>query len=244
MRDVHTESHVSHNAEIVVYYLWLTRTSLSADRDVMGVAWVVRDLLWNASCAPWDCRQVLAESWAHRTLEAASIDMDYAPPLLAAQVYYVCNTHWVLRMLLDSPMCTFLCLVFDLLCNRPCTVGANTEELTIVNLSAEQDGVEPRPKKKWGTFLGEFGSVVLAIAPLYSTFLRQRDGVSRHLAYLLMMQLAQDRMWLSREIAQTALHFRNSAHASPIQTTPSWALARMYARPYCPASRSSCFFLR
>ena len=38
------------------------------------------------------------------------------------------------------------------------------------------------------------------------------------------------------------MHYRNSAHASPIQTTPSWALARMYARPYCPPSYSSRFF--
>ena len=31
----------------------LTRTALSADWDVMGVAWVVCDSLWNASSAPW-----------------------------------------------------------------------------------------------------------------------------------------------------------------------------------------------
>ena len=27
-----------------------------------------------------------------------------------------------------------------------------------------------------------------------------------------------------------------------METTPRWALARMYARPYCPPRRSSCFF--
>ena len=45
-------SYITDSAEIVVYYWWLTRTALSADWDVMGVAWVVRDSLWNASCAP------------------------------------------------------------------------------------------------------------------------------------------------------------------------------------------------
>ena len=56
------------------------------------------------------------------------------------------------------------------------------------------------------------------------------------------VQLPQDRSWLLREIAQAALHYRNSAHTSPMQTTPSWALARMYATPYRPPSHSPCFF--
>ena len=38
------------------------------------------------------------------------------------------------------------------------------------------------------------------------------------------------------------MHYRVSPHAPPIQTKPSWALARMYATPYCSPSRSSCFF--
>ena len=37
-RDVYTKSYVTDNAKIVVYYWWLTRTALSADWDVMGVA--------------------------------------------------------------------------------------------------------------------------------------------------------------------------------------------------------------
>ena len=128
-----------------MYHYCLTKTTFRANRDVMGVAWVVRDSLWNASSAPWDRREMSAESWAHRTLEVASIDMDYAPALLAAQVYNVRNAHWVLRLLLVSPTRTFLCLVFDLLSNRPYIVGANIEELAIVNLIAEQEGIEPRP---------------------------------------------------------------------------------------------------
>ena len=56
------------------------------------------------------------------------------------------------------------------------------------------------------------------------------------------MQLPQDRLCLLREIAEAILHYCNSSQASPIQTTPSWALARMSARPYCPPSRSSCCF--
>ena len=104
-------------------------------------------------------------------------------------------------------------------------------------------------------FWGEFGSVAFAIAPLYSTFLHQEDGVSCHPACLLMLhcllsrrvvngsiQLPQDKLWLLREIAQVALRYRNSAHAPPIETTPSWALARMYAKPYCSPSHLSCFF--
>ena len=119
--------------------------------------------------------------------------------------------------------------------------------------AAEQEGIEPRPQKRWDRFLGEFGSV--AFAPLYSTFLHQEDGVSCHPTCLLMLhfllsrhvvngsiQLPQDKLWLLHEITQAALHYRDSAHAPPIETTPSWALARMYARPYCSPRRSSCFF--
>ena len=161
----------------------------------------------------------------------------------------------LVRLLLVSPTRTFLCLVFDPLCTKPYVALANTEELATVNLLAEREGIEPRPQKTRDWFLGEFGSVAFAIAPLYSTFLHQEDGVSCHLACLLMLhcllsrrvvngsiQLPQDRLWLLREIAQAALHYRNSLHASPIETTPSWALARMYATPCCSPSRSSCFF--
>ena len=96
LRDVYSESYITNSAEIVVYYWCLTRIALSADWDVMGVAWAVRDSLWNASSAPWGRREVLAsvgKSWALRSLEAASIDMVYAPPLLAAQIYNVHNEH-------------------------------------------------------------------------------------------------------------------------------------------------------
>ena len=173
------------------------------------------------------------------------------------RIYNLRNEHWVLRLLLVSPTHAFLCLVFDPLCNKPYIAGANSEELAIVNLIAERQGIEPRPQKRWDRFLGEFGSVAFAIAPLYSTFLHQEDGVSCHPACLLMLhcllcgrvvngsiQLPQDKLWLLREIAQAALHYRDSLHAPAIETTPSWALARMYATPYCPPSRSSCFFLR
>ena len=62
------------------------------------------------------------------------------------------NTHWVLRLLLVSPTRTFLCLVFDLLCNKPHIVGANIEELAIVNLIAKQEGIERSPQKRWDRF--------------------------------------------------------------------------------------------
>ena len=68
--------------------------------------------------------------------------------------------------------------------NRPYVVGANTAELAIVNLTAEPEGIEPRPQKKWLRFWGEFSSVAFAIAPLYSSCLHQKGGVRCHLAYL------------------------------------------------------------
>ena len=83
LRDVYSKSYVTDSPEIVAYYWWLTRTALSADRYVMGVAWIVRDSWWNGSSVPLGRRLVLDESWALRTLKAAFIDMVYAPPLLA-----------------------------------------------------------------------------------------------------------------------------------------------------------------
>ena len=93
--------------------------------------------------------------------------------------------------------------------NRQHIVGANSEELAIVTLIAEQGGIRPRQQKKWDTLFGQPGNVVFAIAPLYSTFLHQEDGVSCHPACFPMlhcflsrcvvnnsMQLPQDRLWL------------------------------------------------
>ena len=223
LRDVYSKSYVTDITEIVVYFWWLTGTILSGDLDVMAVAWVVRDSLWNGSSLPLGRRLVLAESWALRTLKVASIDMIYAPFLLVAQIYDLLYQHWVLRLLLVSPTRTFLCLVFNPLCNKPYIVGANTEELATVNLIAEREGIEARPQKRWGKFLGDFGNVAFAIAPLYSTFLDQEDGVSCHPACLLMLhcllsrrvvngsiQLPQDRLWLLREIAHRGRAGKNS----------------------------------
>ena len=52
----------------------------------MGVAWVVRDSLWNVSHLPLGRSLALAESWVLRTLKATSIDMIYAPPSPVAQI--------------------------------------------------------------------------------------------------------------------------------------------------------------
>ena len=101
------------------------------------MAWVVHDSVWNGSYVPLGRRLVLDESCALRTLKAASIDMVYALPLLAVQMYNLRYQHSVLRLLLVSPTRTFLCLVFDPLCNKQYIAGANTEELAIVNLIAE-----------------------------------------------------------------------------------------------------------
>ena len=81
-----TESYVTDCAEIVVYYWWAAQTALSAYWDTMGVAWVVRDSSWNASCASAQRQKQLVGSSAERTLEASSIDMSFAPPLIVAHV--------------------------------------------------------------------------------------------------------------------------------------------------------------
>ena len=133
--------------------------------------------------------------------------------LLAVQVFSVRNPHWVLRLLLVSPTRTLLCLVFDPLCNGPYIVVANTEELAIVNLIAELEGIQPRQENKWDSFLGHFGSVAFAVAPVYPTFLHQKDYLSCHPACFLIMhclssrrvvngnmQCPQDILWLLREI--------------------------------------------
>ena len=60
----------------------------------MGAAWGVRDSLWNASCASAQRRKQLVsaqrrkqlvKSWAERILQASSIDMSFAPPLIVAR---------------------------------------------------------------------------------------------------------------------------------------------------------------
>ena len=62
------------------------------------------------------------------------------------------NRHWVLRLLLIAPTRKYLCLKFDPMCGRPHIVGANQEELAVVDLIAEQDGVEPQQWKTWSKF--------------------------------------------------------------------------------------------
>ena len=176
-RDLTTESYVTDCAQIVVYYWWAAQTALSADWDTMGVAWVVGDSLWNASWDSAQRRKQLIKSWAERTLEASSIDMSFAPPLIVAQVYNLSTWHWVLRFLLIAPTREYLCLKFDPMCDRPHIVGANEEELAAVDLIAG--------RKKWSKISDAFGALALAIAPLHSTFIQQIDGVSCHPACLL-----------------------------------------------------------
>ena len=112
-KDLTTESYVTDCAQIVVYYWWASQTALSADWDTMGVVWVVRDSLRNASCASAQRQKQLVGSWAQRTLEASSIDMSFAPPLIVAQVCNMSNWHWVLCLLLIAPTHKYLCLKFD-----------------------------------------------------------------------------------------------------------------------------------
>ena len=136
-RDLTTESYVADCAQIVVCYWWVAQPALSADWDTMGVAWVFRDSLWNASCATAQHRKQLVKSWADRTLQVSSIDMSFAPPPIVAQVYNLSNCHWVLRLLLIAPTREYLCLKFDPVCDWPHIVGADQEELAVVDLIAE-----------------------------------------------------------------------------------------------------------
>ena len=75
-RDLPTESYVKDCAQIAASYYWASKTAFTADWDTMGMAWVVRNSLWNASCASPQ-RQPLVGSWADRTLEVSSIDMSF-----------------------------------------------------------------------------------------------------------------------------------------------------------------------
>ena len=193
----------------------------------MGVAWVVRDSLRNASCASAHRRKQLVKSWAERTLQASSIDMSFAPPQIVAQVYNLSNWHWVLRLLLIAPYREYLCLKFDPVCDRPHIVGANQEELAVVDLIAEREGVEPQQRKKWSKILDAFGALAFAFAPLHFTFIHQINGVSCHPACLLtlhcalsrhvvkgILQVPQDRLWLLREMAEATLYFNRSKSSS------------------------------
>ena len=116
-----------------------------------------------------------------------SIDMSFALPLIVAQLYNLDNFHWALCLLLFAPTHDYLCCGVDPLCNKPHIVGANKEELDVVDSIAEREGTQPQKRKKWAKFLDAFGAVALAIAPLYSTFIQQDYGVSCHPACLLML---------------------------------------------------------
>ena len=111
------------------------------------------------------------------------------------------NQHWVPRLLLIAPTREYLCLKFDPMCDRPHIVGANQEELAVVDLIAEREGVEPQQRKRWSKFLDTFGALAFAIAPLHSTFTQQLDGVSCHPACLLTLHCA-----LSRRLVKGILH--------------------------------------
>ena len=79
-RDLTPQSYVTDCAQIVVYHWWFAQTALSADWDTLSMAWVVRNSLWNASCASAQRCKHLVKSWAGRTLQASSIDMSSSQP--------------------------------------------------------------------------------------------------------------------------------------------------------------------
>ena len=192
---------------------------------------------------------------ADRTLELPSIDMSFAPPLIVAQVYYLGNFHWVLRLLMIAPTRKYLCLKFDPLCDRPHIVGANQEELAVVDLIAEREGIQPHLRKKWAKILDAFGALAFAIALLHSTFIRHIDGVNCHPACLLtlhcalsrrvvksILQVTHDRLWLLREMPEATLYFSRSKLGSTLRTpTLHWEVARMYTEPKSVDPLDTCF---
>ena len=181
--------------------------------------------------------------------------MSFAPPLIVAQVYDLSNSHWVLCLLLIAPTREYLCLKFDPMCDRPHICGANQEELAVVDLIAEREGVEPQQRKKWSKILDAFGALAFAIATLHSTFIWQIDGVSCHPACLLtlhcalsrrvvkgILQVPQDRLWLLREMAEATLYFSRSKLASTLRTPAvHWEVARMYPEPKSVDPIDTCF---
>ena len=109
-----------------------------------------------------------------------------------------------------------------------CVVGANQEELVVVDLIAEREGEKPQWREKWSKILDAFGALAFAIAPLHSTFIQQIDGVSCHPACLLtlhcalsrrvvkgILQVPQDRLWLLREMAEATLYFSVQSRPPP-----------------------------
>ena len=84
----------------------------------------------SAHCVLDNCRQELVESWADCTLQAASIGISFAPPLIVAQVYNMDDWHQVLRLLLIAPPREYLCLKFDPRCNHT-FLGQTRSELVV-----------------------------------------------------------------------------------------------------------------
>ena len=244
----------------IVLRLWCIAGGLPKPLSVrIGTQWVWRGLsatlCWNASCANAQRRKQLVRLWAERTLQASSIDISFAPPLIVAQVYNLSTWHWVLHLLLIAPTREYLCLKFDPVCDRPHIVGANQEELAVVYLIAEREGVEPQQRKKWSKILDAFGALAFAIAPLHSNFIQQIDGVSCHPACLLtlhcalsrcvvkgILQVPQDQLWLSREMAEATLYFSRSKLAfTPRTPAVHWEVARMHPEPKSVHPVDTCF---
>ena len=134
-------------------------------------------------------------------------------------------------------------------------LGQNEEVLAVVDLIAEREGVEPQQRKKWSNILDAFGALAFAITPLHPTFIKQIDGVSRHVACLLtlhcalswcvvkgILQVPQDRLWLLREMAEATLYFSRSKLAStPRIPSIHWEVARMYPEPKLVDPVDTCF---
>ena len=137
-------------------------------------------------------RQQLVESWADCTLQVASIDMSFAPPLIVAQVHNLGNFHRVPRLLFIAPTHECLCLKLDPHCHRPHIVGVNQDELAVVDLIAEREGIQPSSGRSGQSFW-MLSVPCICNCTLHSTFIRQIDGVNCHPACSLTLHCALSR---------------------------------------------------
>ena len=171
--------------------------------------------------------------------------MSFAPPVIVTGVYNLGNSHWVLHLLLIAPTREYLCLKFDPLSDRPHIVGAHEEELAVVELIAEREGIQPQQRKKWAKISDAFGALACAIAPVHSTFIGQIDCVSCHPACLLtlhcalsrrvvkgILQVPHDRLWLLREMVEGTLYMSRCKSASTLRNPGlHWEVDWMYTEP-------------
>ena len=114
------------------------------------------------------------------------MDMSFAQPLIVAYVHNWGNFYWVFRLLLIAPTREYICVKFDPLCDRPCNVGANQEEVDVVDLRRHSTTAAAGVGKVFGCLR----CLCICNRTPASSFIRHIDGVSSHPACLLILHCA------------------------------------------------------